>query len=917
MINLQRYEPLAIKRKFYRETYIHILSAAISAQEYRFAREAALKWLAAYPGDLLASLRYAQALLGENQPKQALPVLERIVQCDPEFLEATQVLVQPELLAGARHTPTYMACVLALGGELRERETVATWGRHLWMSREALKRGDLELADQMIRQTLAADPKTALAAVTHLEILEARDETPNQAKRNLAQFYHQRWPNCIQCTLLLADWLMDGGESDQAVALLHQAAAQDIGQQVVRRLWGHQHPYRAMWPEKPSYELDVSIPADVTRVLGWNRLPDGKASSETEMPGVETAGTETVEDRAVEDGTAETGTARGKTFTPQVDLEEILQTASPITPGEVVLEPQVDEAEEETVEVLLPIQEELERVAERLNRPELAQLDGRFPVYVVFSSHKGLQAKYGPEGAAEILAAMQDLAVAVQDCPLPGLKKHWGAMLFLPDDPSDRLVASLYEDKNADPWEFKLALADLDAALAKNGERIGALLIVGGPEVVPFHNLPNPVDDDDYDIPSDNPYATRDENYFIPEWPVGRVPGGAGNDPALLLNSLRRIAEQHTYVEPPGWYERFWQWLTGWIRPHLGGERLSYGYTAAIWRQASLSVLRPIGDAKSMLVSPPLSVPPLDDPESVPHPVKDLRLPMAKLAYFNLHGLVDAVEWYGQKDPLKRQDGPDYPVALRPQDLLSSGQAPSVVLSEACYGGHILEKEVETAMSLKFLELGCQVYIGSTSMTYGSISTPLIAADLLGNSFWSHLRSGLPAGEALRRAKIALAREMDERQGYLDGEDQKTLISFVLYGDPLAQPLVNRTSAKAVLQTPAPPKDINTVCDRLEDGQAQSVPPEVVRYVKHVVAQYLPGMEDANFHFSREHAQCSGSGHQCPTGQLRAKAKPGRQPKRSLVTLSKHVEEENCVHSHYARLTLDDEGRLVKLVVSR
>jgi len=894
MINLQRYEPLATKTKFYRETYINVLSAAISAQEYRFAREAALKWLAAYPGDLLASLRYGQALLGENQPKQALPVLERIVQSDPEFLEATQALVQPELLAGARNTPTFMACVLALGGELRERETVATWGRHLWMSREALKRGDLELADQMIRQTLAADPKTALAAVTHLEILEARHETPSQAKRNLAQFYRQRWPNCIQCTLLLADWLMDGGESDQAVGLLHQAAAQDIGQQVVARLWGRQHPYRAIWPEEPAYELDIAIPADVTRVLGWNRLPDGKAFASAE-------------------------TAQLKTFTPQVPLKEALQTTSPITPVEVVLEPElaVDEAMEEATEVLLPIQAELERVAERLNRPELAHLDGRFPVYVVFSSHQGLQAQYGPDGAAKVLRAMQALAVAVQDCPVPGLKKRWGSMLFLPDDPADRLVADLQAGASADPWEFKLALADLDAALAKNGERIGALLIVGGPEVVPFHKLPNPVDDDDYDVPSDNPYATRDENYFIPEWPVGRVPGGAAKDPALLLKSLQGIAEQHTYTEPPLWYTRFWQWLTGWIRPHLGGERLSYGYTAAIWRQASFSVLHPIGDAKSMLVSPPLSVPPLDDPESVPHPVKGLRLPMAKLAYFNLHGLIDAVEWYGQQDPLKRQNGPDYPVALRPQDLLSSGQAPSVVLSEACYGGHILQKEVESAMSLKFLDLGSQAFVGSTSMTYGSITTPLVAADLLGRAFWSHLRSGLPAGEALRRAKIGLAREMDERQGYLDGEDQKTLISFVLYGDPLAQPLINAARPKATLQTPAPPKEINTVCDRLEDGQVQTVPPEVVRYVKHVVAQYLPGMEDANFHFSREHARCSGSGHQCPTGQLHAKAKPGRQPNRSLVTLSKHVEDDNCVHSHYARLTLDDEGRLVKLVVSR
>ena len=36
------------------------------------------------------------------------------------------------------------------------------------------------------------------------------------------------------------------------------------------------------------------------------------------------------------------------------------------------------------------------------------------------------------------------------------------------------------------------------------------------------------------------------------------------------------------------------------------------------------------------------------------------------------------------------------------------------------------------------------------------------------------------------KAKIELVQEMNKRQGFLDGEDQKTLISFSLYGDPLS-----------------------------------------------------------------------------------------------------------------------------------
>jgi len=50
--------------------------------------------------------------------------------------------------------------------------------------------------------------------------------------------------------------------------------------------------------------------------------------------------------------------------------------------------------------------------------------------------------------------------------------------------------------------------------------------------------LPNPTDDSDINVPSDNPYATIDENYFIQQWPVGRLPDERGNDAGYLLEQL-------------------------------------------------------------------------------------------------------------------------------------------------------------------------------------------------------------------------------------------------------------------------------------------------------------------------------------------------------------------------------------------
>jgi hypothetical protein len=93
--------------------------------------------------------------------------------------------------------------------------------------------------------------------------------------------------------------------------------------------------------------------------------------------------------------------------------------------------------------------------------------------------------------------------------------QNWGALLYLADDPDISAALGLKPARHNDPWSLKLAISDLDNALAKRGERIGALIIIGGHEVVPFHHLPNPVEDVDHYVPSDNPYGTRDENYFV------------------------------------------------------------------------------------------------------------------------------------------------------------------------------------------------------------------------------------------------------------------------------------------------------------------------------------------------------------------------------------------------------------------
>lgn len=899
-----------------RERLIFLIKTALSIGENRYARQVALTWLANFPGDLEVSLLNAQSLIQSGLNRQALSILEALCEKDPEFLEAQKLIAQTHSRLG-QQDDIAKDCVVALGGRPLAKSLLPKWAVALREARlildgpnrvsklqtpHQLPQTELDKAEKLVHQALLDNPPTPLAAIAHLKLNLKRDDLPTEAVQDLALAYHNRWPNCLIFTLVLADAWMDSGRTDQAVALLHTAVCEDVCGQVARRLWGENHPYRSLWPEDLCIDLDaiqkpqdLPVPAAVAAVLGLNLL----TSSEDEAP-------PNLQQEPPRDSE------------PPVSISTKLPTEPEFPenhPAEVNRKTPLPKYQ--IPETLVSVQRELEQIAEKIKKPYLGKADGRFPIYVIFTTRAGLEKQYGIPGAERIDLEMRRLAEAVSQ------RRNWRAILYYADRPDLSPDCSAYPIQPvapADPWELKLALADLDALLARRGEMIGAVLIVGGPEVVPFHHLPNPVDDSDFDVPSDNPYSTRDENYFIPEWPVGRLPDGAGEKGQTLLNALAKAIHYHKSQAKPTSHQKLsWEKLIHFlstILPWHTQELPSLGYSAAIWQRASLSVFRTIGDPRYLLISPPVQV-------QTNGKASFLQLPSAQLAYFNLHGLPDSAEWYGQRDPFDLRSECDFPVALRPEDIRTANGSPNgkihrVVFSEACYGAHIQSKDSSQAICLKFLQAGCQAFIGSTVTSYGSISTPLIAADLLGRAFWQFLAEGTAVGEALRRAKIVLAKEMHRRQGFLDGEDQKTLISFILYGDPLFQTAAASRGSKQVLRALASPAQVKTVCDRqTEDANAEAIPPEILDQVKKVVAEYLPGMKGAQVSVHTERAGCGGKNHTCPTAQLGGKSLPEHPPHRKVVVLSKQIQQSSKVHRQFARLTLDERGKLVKLVVSR
>ena len=837
-----------------RESVVSTLYAAQVANRLDYARSLAIEWLAAWPGDTEVALQLAAVELKLGTASPAIDRLSLLIEVDPECQPAYDMLAEAYKQAGdSLRIPVYVACAKVLSGEQPNPSSSPSWAVALARAYRALEAGEPAEASRAATEALSADPSFALPALVAIKAnlaSGAREEAVRMAEAG-----HDRWPHCVAFKLVLAEAQLGSDRSAAGVEKMHQVAAADPLGVVAETVIGLDHPYRALWPVHMQALISRPVPDEVLTVMG--------TSAKTPMS----------------DGSP----------------------PDPV-PGEAYQGPSAGEQSDNN-EALLAVRNEFDRLAQRLNvRRPIEDQEARLPTYIVLSSHTRLVQEIGSSGFKRANEAIMNLVEVVRR------KRGWGAYRIYVDDPRSLQPFGLMPCDPGNAWQIKLRLADLDQALADRGEMIGSVLIVGGHKIVPFHLLPNPTDDDDDSVPSDNPYAATDENYFAPEWPVGRLPIDSDTD--LLVKLLSKATAAHRdQLRSRSSPKRFGVWLRDRFGRFFRPQPKAIGYSASIWRKASLAVFRAIGAPRSLITSPPNAAGNMPSVVNRPSP----------LSYFNLHGLQDSPEWYGQRDPLRDQpDSIEFPIALRPEDVVNSGRAPWIVFTEACYGAHVIGKTEETALSLKFLASGSQAVIGSTKISYGSISPPLIAADLLGRLFWDELRHPIPIGEALRLAKLKLAAEMLERQGFLDGEDQKTLISFVLYGDPLlTSGLTGRPKrSKDVTRNSKRPATMKTACalggpDLLTED-AYSLTADRVHTI---VAQYLPTMSDADCSLRSQHRGCDRDDHCCPSQQIGMKTADENEA--LVVTLSKQVSEGSKLHPHFARMTLDEGGKVIKLAVSR
>ena len=865
-----------------RNRFLELLHAAKISKQYQFIRISCTDWLSVWPGDLDVQLALANAECQLEMLTNASNRLIKLIIFHPEFIKAYQLLADVFVRQGDHlQARTMRSLADVLTGNSDGLTDAPAWINSLATGQNLLSREEYNQALPFLKAGQQATTRLPLAAWLLSKTIRALNS--DEELLDVLQNAFDHWPDCLPIQLCLAEQSLLRGKSSLGVDLLHQAAALDPAGIVSDQILGTNHPYRNLWPELIEAELSSPIPAAVAGILGDNLLQF------TDKP-LDTAPT---------NSHASIKTLSGKSEPEKpwqvIDEEELPKPQ----PWESFQGPNSGDELPDPDEALLEIQAEFERIAEQLNfrKPERTD-DARKPTYFVLTSKSRLIQQFGEERFHRLDDAINVLIQAVQQ------KSGWNAQCLYIDEPgsADRCGLSPADPNNA--WQIKLRLAELDQILERQGSMIGAVLIIGNENIIPFHHLPNPTLDDDEEIPSDNPYGTTDENYFIPEWPVGRYPF---DDVDLLVRVIRRAADFHNQTPKSfGLLDRIRAFFQSPFRIIFRRKASALGYSADIWKKSALAVYRIIGEPRTLMTSPPST-------SSVfPPNGRDV-----KLTYFNLHGLADAPEWYGQRDPLSSNSGEEFPIALKPEDLVNNGNAPEIVFTEACYGVNVIGKTVDEALCLRFMASGSHAIIGSSRISYGSITPPLIAADLLGQMFWENLQKQLPIGEALRQAKLNLVSEMQKRQGFLDGEDQKTLISFMLIGDPLFFTAMTEKAARkmknikrsSVRQSHTKAAHHDRECSPIRS----EVQTQMESRVKLIMADYLPAMKGAQCRILNQEIDPNS----IPDSRnIRMKSMTDRSGN-LVVTLAKTISTDNRNHPHFARLTIDENGKVIKLAVSR
>jgi hypothetical protein len=369
---------------------------------------------------------------------------------------------------------------------------------------------------------------------------------------------------------------------------------------------------------------------------------------------------------------------------------------------------------------------------------------------VIATNARALRAKYGADGFAKIVAALDAMVAA-------DARRGLSTRVIPIDSSADmaRYGAPVGSASNA-----RAAKAAIDAIHAR--EQPDYIVILGASDVVPLVPLKNPVwepdgDDDDRLVPSDLPYACEagyslDANRFVgPTRVVGRLPDLVGARNPKYLLKLMRVATSYKQL-PVAAYQRY------------------FGLSTQAWQNSTgLSLSKLFGNDKDLRTTPP----------------RGPKWTLAELAprahFINCHGSHRDPQYYGQP-PRKQDFPPAHSAALLPGRITPG----TVLAAECCYGAEMydpVKTQGQAGIAYTYLGEGAYGVFGSTTIAYGP-SSGNSSADLICRYFLNAVMDGASLG----RAALEARQQFSGLYSHLSPIDLKTLAQFYLLGDPSLHP---------------------------------------------------------------------------------------------------------------------------------
>jgi peptidase C25-like protein len=370
---------------------------------------------------------------------------------------------------------------------------------------------------------------------------------------------------------------------------------------------------------------------------------------------------------------------------------------------------------------------------------------------LIISNRAAFQNKYGKSGFQMINKAIKNLIIADK-------KRSLNTLLVFVDDAAAMKKAKGKTVKDAtDAEQYKNAIDSLFHHYTPD-----YVMLLGAQDVVPHCRFRIPIpDDDDTFIASDVPYAceapfSRNAGDFIaPGRVLGRLPDVTGeNDPSYLIGLI------HNSIK--------------WKPLKLSAYKNYFSLSVKWWKKSTETSVKNIFENNSKLKLAPPTLGPYKKPELA-----------ALMHFFNCHGGLRTSEFYGQPN----ENSDRYPVCFESDMITNKVNYGTVTAAECCYGALLYNPnrptKIHRPIANTYLQNGAVAFVGSTTAAYGP-SHGQGGADYITQYFLIAIQKGASSGRAFLEAQQRFIEKGDVK---MDPTDLKTIIQFLLLGDPSITPV--------------------------------------------------------------------------------------------------------------------------------